>query len=218
MIKELLEKQEGVKRLQQYRYKCFSVLPLEQKKKICRSWIRGSDAKWISCYYEISQEDVTNCTKELYQMSMSLGQRYELIKDFFCTDGLVYLVGEMLTHWNTGELRKEIGFTTKQLNAVRDRHELLTGIPSKRGLDKDREYFRFVREEVSNVSPHDGSKMKVLNCPLQMTTELKFDGMDFNMVGDSYYCMESLREFFGYDGDDNGNPKGLYEIRYEYID
>ncbi|TCI26749.1 hypothetical protein EVJ32_05070 [Exiguobacterium sp. SH5S4] len=218
MIKELLKNQDGVKRLQQYRYKCFSVLTLEQKKKVCRSWIRGSDAKWISCYYEISEKDVTTCTKELYQMAMSLGQKNELTRDFVCSDGLVYLIGEMLNHWSVRELRKEIGLTTKQLSAIRERYELLTGIPSKRTPDKDRNHFSFVRDEISRTSPHDGSKMKVLDCPLQMTTELKFDGMDFTKVKDSYYCMESLREFFGYDGDDNGNPKGLYEIRYEYID
>lgn len=218
MIKELLKRQEGVCHLKQNRYKCLSILTPEEKKKIGRSWIRGSDTVWISKYYGIEEEEIRACTEEIYQAASTLGEKVCLTKDFSCSDGLVFLIGEMLNYWNVGELRKEIGLSTPQLKEIRIRYESLTGIPPKPKLERDRKHFKFIRQEISRVSPHDGSMMKVLDCPLQMTTELKFDGMDFNKVGESYYCMESLREFFGYDGDDNGNPSGLYEIRYEYID
>jgi len=218
MIKELLHKQEGVGALTQGRYRCLSNLPSAQKKGVCRSWIRGSGSEWISCYHKISEDEVRACTEELYQMASNLGKKTKLLQNWSCSDGLVYLVGEMLQHWNVGELRKEIGFTITQLNALRDRYNFLTGIPPKKALPKDRKYFKYVRPETTLDSPYNGVRMRVLDTSLQMSKELAFEKMSFDKVGDIYYCMDSSREFFPYEGDENGNPCGLYEIAHEYID
>lgn len=219
MIKNLLRKHEGVGELTQYRYQCLSNLPITTKKQICRSWIRGSDAEWISRYHNVSEDEVRACTEELLQMARTLGQKRLINKGVRATDGYAYLIGEMSQFWLSADLKKELGYESmKEINIIRERFDELTGIPPKGKPCAKRKHFKFVREDVSSASPHDGSKMKKLDCSLQMSKELKFDGMDFEKVGDSYYCMESLREFFVYEGDDNGNPKGLYEVAYEHID
>lgn len=219
MIKELLRKHEGVGELTQYRYRCLSNLSIAIKKQICRSWIRGSDTEWISRYQGVSENEVRACTEELIQAAMALGERRCIKKGVSSTDGYAYLIGEMSQFWLSADLKKELGYESmKEINIIRERFDELTGIPPKGKPCAKRKHFKFVREDVSSASPHDGSKMKKLHCGLQMSGELKSDGMNFELVGDIYYCMNSLREFFVYEGDDNGNPKGLYEVAYEHID
>ena len=219
MIKELLRKHEGVGDLAQYRYQCLSNLPINTKKQICRSWIRGSDSDWISRYHGVSEDEVRACTEELIQMASSLGKKRLVNKGVRASDGYVYLIGEMSQFWLSAELKKELGYEKMtELKILRERFDELTGIPPKTKPARRRENFKFVHEDTSGASPHDGSKMKKLHCGLQMSAELKSDGMNFELVGDIYYCMNSLREFFVYEGDDNGNPKGLYEVAYEHID
>ena len=220
MIKELLQKKyPEVAHLNQNRYLCLSNLPKSTKKKICRSWVRGSDAKWMSCYYGIPEEDIKVCIQEIINMARALGDKKLINLGVRETDGYVYMVGEMLQHWQTGDLRKELGYQDmKEVSVLRERFEELTGIPPKLNSCKSRRYFKWASSNTEGLSPLTGEKMKVLDSSLQMSKELKMDGMDFNKVGELYYCMTFMREYFAYDGDDNGNEAGLYEVAYEYLD
>lgn len=217
MLKQLLKNYPQVQTFETKRFKSKSKLDNQLKYKLLKSWVKGGSRSAFCLINRITEKEYRTVTEDLVKEARNTGEDVMISKKQYISEGTLLLFGLISEKYNASAAITMLGLSRSSKMKYIEEYEVITGekIETRSRL-RDRNYFTKISDEFVYRSPLTNRKMNELGDATYYSEEIRLLKMKASNISAVLYCMDSMREYMLYNGDEN-NPRGTYEFHFEYL-
>ena len=217
MLKRLLKNYPQVAQLETKGFEPKSKLDDELKYKLVKSWVKGGSRVFFCQMNGITEEEYRTVTKDLVNEARCTGDDIVISVKQRVSEGVLWLFGLIADRYNPTAALTMLDLSRSSKKKYIDEYEVITGEKVEiRSRLRDRKYFTKISDEFISRSPKTDRRLNKLGDATYYSEEIRLLEMKAINVTAVLYCMDSMREYMWYEGDDK-NPRGTYEFHFEYL-
>ena len=217
MLKRLLKNYPQVAQLETKGFEPKSKLDDELKYKLVKSWVKGGSRVFFCQMNGITEEEYRIVTKDLVNEAKCTGDKVMINTRQQISEGTLWLFGLVADRYNPTAALTMLELSRSIKKKYIDEYEVITGEKIEiRSRLRDRNYFTKVSDDFITHSPKTDRRLNKLGDATYYSEEIRLLEMKAINVSAVLYCMDSMREYMWYEGDDK-NPRGTYEFHFEYL-